>query len=187
MSIRQEIHVYHGSYTEVVSPELTLCRKGKDFGRGFYVTTDRKQAVRFTKTAIRKAITDGRIPADTRDGVLNEYLMNLSETDLSIYEFSDTGPEWLHCVVAHRRENTSREEISVWKQYDIIAGKIANDNTNLVIIAYMDGIYGEVGSARADQIAIGFLEPNNLKDQICFRSQRSLEALTFLKSESVSV
>ena len=31
--------LYHGSYCEVVSPDLQKCAPYKDFGKGFYVTT----------------------------------------------------------------------------------------------------------------------------------------------------
>lgn len=39
--------VYHGSYTQVSKIDLDCCEKGKDFGKGFYVTTDRNQAINF--------------------------------------------------------------------------------------------------------------------------------------------
>ncbi len=47
--------LYHGSYCEVNQPMLEKCSKRKDFGRGFYLTTSREQAVSFLKTAIIKA------------------------------------------------------------------------------------------------------------------------------------
>ncbi len=45
--------IYHGSYTEVKIPDLSRCAVGKDFGVGFYTTTDRKQAVKFAKRVAR--------------------------------------------------------------------------------------------------------------------------------------
>ena len=103
---------------------------------------------------------------------------------LLTYEFADADREWLHCVVGHRKRNSFREQHK-WDGYDIIAGKIANDNTNLVITIYMDGLYGKIGSDRADMIAIQFLEPDNLKDQICFRTEKALRTLKFMKSERI--
>lgn len=50
------IKLYHGSYCEVKHPELGKCRKYKDFGRGFYLTTDLDQATRFAKLSLRKAV-----------------------------------------------------------------------------------------------------------------------------------
>ena len=40
------------------------------------------------------------------------------------------------------------------KAYDVISGKIANDATNITITAYLDGLYGEIGSNSADSICI---------------------------------
>lgn len=47
--------LYHGSYCEVSSPQLSKCAKRKDFGKGFYLTSSREQAVSFLKTSIIKA------------------------------------------------------------------------------------------------------------------------------------
>lgn len=185
MIIQSEMKLYHGSYCEVTGPELSKCRPAKDFGRGFYLTTNRTQAVKFTRTAVKKAISDGLIRAGTDFGYLNEYICDLKlEKDLLIFEFADADLEWLHCVVGHRKKG-SIPDVDKWQKYDIIAGKIANDNTNLVITTYMDGLYGPTGSETADQIAIRFLEPDNLKNQICFRTDRAMRALKFVKSERI--
>lgn len=42
-----------------------------------------------------------------------------------------------------------------------------------------------VGSERADKIAIDFLEPENLKDQFCFRTKQALDLLEYIGNESV--
>lgn len=36
--------LYHGSYTVVNTPDLAKCATRKDFGKGFYLTTSKKQA-----------------------------------------------------------------------------------------------------------------------------------------------
>lgn len=53
--------LYHGSYCEVTSPQLSKCAKRKDFGKGFYLTTSREQAVSFLKTSVIKAEAEGVI------------------------------------------------------------------------------------------------------------------------------
>ena len=87
--------------------------------------------------------------------------------------------------MAHRRAGLFSNETEKWKSYDVIAGKIANDNTNLVITAYIDGVYGEAGTEKADNIAIGFLEPENLANQICLRTPGALKCLEFVNSIEV--
>ena len=73
------------------------------------------------------------------------------------------------------------------QDYDVISGKIANDDTNATIIAYMDNVFGKMGSEQADKMCISLLLPERLKDQFCFRSEKAISALEFLKSEKVSL
>lgn len=39
--------LYHGSYLEIVRPDLMYSRKNVDFGRGFYTTPIYEQAVKW--------------------------------------------------------------------------------------------------------------------------------------------
>ena len=187
MIVFPEIKVYHGSYCEVKNPDLSICKEGKDFGRGFYVTTSKSQASKFVKTAIKKAYRLGMLDNEEAScGYVSEYSL-LNVNGVKIFEFEDADSEWLHCVAGFRSGEKFLGEIKNIEKYDIVAGKIANDNTNLVITAYIDGAYGEMGSDRADQIAIEFLEPNNLKDQICFKTDSAVKKLQFIGSERVVI
>ena len=181
------ISVFHGSYCEVTEPDLEKCRHGKDFGRGFYVTTSRSQALRFIRTSVKKAVAYGTIStAEADHGFISEYI--ITDRDfLSIYEFDTADADWLHCVAGYRKRGMFSNEIFGWDKYDVIAGKIANDNTNLVISAYIDGAYGAPGTDRADRIAIEFLEPDNLKDQICFRTDAGISKLGYSGSERIDI
>ncbi|WP_044959546.1 DUF3990 domain-containing protein [Butyrivibrio sp. WCD2001] len=172
---------YHGSYTIVDKPDLAKCLEGKDFGRGFYLTTDDNQAKRFVKSSIGKAIKNGAENVEEDRGYLNVY--NHSELEgIEVFEFPTADRDWLHCVAAHRKSNLLKDEVKKWEAYDIIAGKIANDATNQVITAYINGLYGAVGSDTADETAIRLLMPEKLTDQICIRTEKALERLIFLES-----
>lgn len=184
--MKEGMVLYHGSYAEVITPDIGKCRAGKDFGKGFYVTTDKNQAKRFVKNALLKAKSEGLIPGNRYYGFVCAY--HYSEIkQFEVFQFSDMDRSWLHCVVAHRRNRSLPGERKKWMQYDVIGGKIANDFTNAVITTYLNGGYGEVGSESADQIAIGLLEPDKLKDQYCFRTATALKNLVFLKSERATL
>lgn len=60
--------------------------------------------------------------------------------------------EWLHCVVGHRKRKTFPYIVKEMEKYDVISGKIADDNTNAAITAYMVGTYGLVGSETAGKL-----------------------------------
>ena len=87
----------------------------------------------------------------------------------------------------HRRRSLFSDELGRWAKYDVIGGKIANDNTNQVITAYINGLYGIVGSEIADRTAIGLLLPEKLTDQICLRTDKALKRLKYITSEEIAL
>lgn len=180
MILTNGIKLYHASYKVIEKIDLALCASGKDFGKGFYVTTDYNQACRFIRTAIGKALKNhvSDVKPDTGYVSVYEYKSDLS-SKIEYHEFKSADEDWLHCVVAHRKSGILKDELERWQDYDIIAGKIANDSTNQVLTAYINGFYGEVGSYEADETAIKFLLTNKLSDQICFRTEKSVARLSF--------
>ena len=53
-------------------------------------------------------------------------------------------------------------------------------------ITLYHGSYIEVTKA-AIEIAIGLLQPERLKNQVCFRNERALQNLEFVKTERVLI
>ncbi|NGM18108.1 DUF3990 domain-containing protein [Eggerthellaceae bacterium zg-893] len=47
LAFHEGLVLYHGSYADVREIDLERCAPGKDFGRGFYLTTDYDQAKSF--------------------------------------------------------------------------------------------------------------------------------------------
>lgn len=60
----EKVILYHGSNVEVRNPRIINTNKGLDFGSGFYVTSDMKQAKRWSILTINDYIS-GAIPAKT--------------------------------------------------------------------------------------------------------------------------
>lgn len=176
--------LYHGSYCEVRQPEIRYGAKYKDFGQGFYLTSSREQARNFIQTSVKKAGLSGRINAQQNYGYVSSYkFTSQKELNIQIYPAADT--DWLHCIVAHRRKNTFPAVLKEMRKYDIIGGKIANDNTNATIAAYMALAYGEIGTKTADDMCIGLLLPERLSDQFCFKTDEALNSLSFAESECI--
>ena len=186
MPLHDGMLLYHGSYTEVATPDLSKCARFKDFGQGFYLTTSLEQAESFVRLSIRKALDRGLPGVSSDKGFISRYVVRGDELGkLSVLEFEEAGSEWLRCVVAHRRRDIFPELVQALSSYDVIAGKIANDQTNITLTLYADGIYGPIGTPEAEQTCIAQLIPERLKDQYCFRSEEALNCLTFEGSESV--
>ena len=131
-----------------------------------------------------RELTDGVTSYNQRYGIISSFKFHPTD-NLEIKFFPDADKLWLHCVVGHRRNKLFQRFISDMESFDIIGGKIANDDTNATILAYMAGTFGEIGSPRADEICISLLLTDRLEDQYCFRSERSLKCLVWIKSEKV--
>lgn len=161
-----------------------LLHSGHETGKGFYLTTSKEQAEKFIGTALKKAKSQGAISAEQDWGVVSTYRFVPTE-NLTQYAFADADAEWLHCVVAHRKEGSFPEVIQEMRKYDIVSGKIADDATNFTIVAYLAGAYGSLGSQDADLLCISRLLPERLKDQFCFRTENAISCLTFVESEKI--
>lgn len=183
-NIQDGMILYHGSYCIVENPDLGKCSKYKDFGKGFYLTTSKQQAKNFAKIVSTRAKFKTLIPYSQNFGYVS-YFKVVDVNKLQIFSFETADVNWLHCIVAHRSNSYFREEKELMKNYDVISGKIANDDTNTTILAYMGNVYGTVGTKNADDFCINLLLPDRLKDQYCFRTTKALSALQFLKSEKV--
>ncbi len=176
--------LYHGSYTEVSRIDLSQCRNGLDFGRGFYVTSSLKQAVSYIPSSVRKAKRRGLL-ADTfseSDGRVSVYQFQ-PDPNLFIHCFDDADEEWLHFAACNRSRDFLPELRKKYAAVDIIGGKVADDQTAVTLNNYVAGAYGTPGTVRADRIAIELLEPERLQDQFCFRTAEAVCSLFFVRSD----
>lgn len=176
--------LYHGSYCEVKHPDLGKCAKRKDFGRGFYLTSSKEQAISFLNTSIVKALANGSIEQGQEYGYVSSFELDL-KSDLLTHTFKDTDAEWLHCVAAHRKRGVFPKLEEEMARYDVIIGRIADDATNTTLVAYIAGAFGEMGSDEADAFCIKQLLPNKLKDQYCFKTEEALSCLRFVDGEKI--
>jgi hypothetical protein len=154
--------VYHGSYTAIDDINLSKCRAGKDFGRGFYVTKLREQAEFWASRKGRK-----------KEGVVTEFEFDefFVENELvKMLHFEGYTKEWLDFVVLNRK-NTSRKQQA--HNYDIVEGPVANDKINEQIDDYIAGIISKENFL-SDLVYL----PSH---QICFCTVQSLQALTLSK------
>lgn len=168
------IIVYHGTCYSFKTPDLTKSNPNKDFGKGFYLTTDRKQAIKFAKS---KAKRNHR-----KEYYLNTYkLSNLN--NLNVVKFDKANPAWFECVSKNRTNYLP----NMFKGFEVIIGKVADDDTSAVFSVYTSNQYGKMGSKSAVDTAIKLLKPEQLKDQICIRSKKGLNKLSYIKTEVFNI
>ena len=181
--LRDGMLLYHGSYTAVEKIDLGRCEKAKDFGKGFYLTSNLTQAKKFIKLSLRKALAAGNVSADQNFGFISPFRYRSLQKELKTFEFPTTNQEWLWFIAQNRREHLakqlrSRISADVYSA-EIIIGKVADDNTNATITAYLSGLYGEVESREAVNDAIKRLMPEKLEDQFCFLTENAIQNLEF--------
>lgn len=191
MILKDGMLLFHGSYTPIEEISLDQCTYGKDFGRGFYLTSDVNQAKRFIKTSVNKAIAFGLIDPGRNYGYVSSFRYHKPEQDISSYTFEKADKEWLWFVSMNRRRQLA--EVLAGKtnpqiaKSDIIIGKIANDTTNPVITTYLNGLYGDILSEKAIKIAIDQLMPEHLIDQYCFLTQRAIDCVEFQEARKYDI
>ncbi|MCQ2374246.1 MAG: DUF3990 domain-containing protein [Phascolarctobacterium sp.] len=189
MKLKDGMLLYHGSYVPVKEIDLNMCAKGKDFGRGFYLTASLEQAINFINTSLMKAKTIGDAPKEQNYGYVSCFKYHCKDKSIPYFEFEEANKEWLWFIALNRRRHLT-ESLKVKLQADrffditnseIIVGKIANDTTNPVITTYLNGLYGDIKNDSSANIAISLLLPDRLKEQFCFLSERAVECLEFVE------
>ena len=124
------ITLYHGSNVSIEQIDLSLSRKGKDFGCGFYLNANCQQAM---DMAIR---TTQRMRSGTP--TVTAYLFDesiLNQSGLNVKIFDDYSVEWAEFVLMNRKNTSDTPAHS----YDIVIGPIANDTVGVQIRRFIMG------------------------------------------------
>ncbi len=161
--------LYHGSTVQIKCPEIIKNDIGRDFGFAFYTTTIKEQAERWAKRRLR---------INSKENIESSAIVNVYEWDesipLNIKKFTSADEEWLDMVVR------CRSDISYAHNYDIVIGKIADDNVGETVDFVLAGIMRK-------EDAIERLKFQKINDQIAFCSEISLKSLFFKSSYIVEV
>ena len=159
--------LYHGSTMEVSQPHILKSEIGRDFGFAFYTTDIQPQAERWAR---RRAMIESR---RTKKEVLP--IVSVSEWDedaakqLRFLQFDGASMDWLELVV------TCRSRTDYAHGYDIVEGKIANDNVGETVSYVMQGIMRK-------EDAIERLRFEQINTQIAFCTEAALRTLHFQNS-----
>ena len=161
--------LYHGAILEIPCPRIIRSEIGRDFGFGFYTTDIREQAERWAR---RKARIENRKLGQSVRPIVNVYEWQREDSGLRIMRFEEASLDWLEMVVNCRGDSAFQHG------FDIVEGKIANDNVGETVSYVMRGIM-------RTEDAIARLRFEKINNQIAFCSEKALEGLSFLKSYAV--
>ena len=159
------MRLYHGSNVEVRNPNLRFSREKTDFGRGFYTTTQKEQAERWTEIKLDRAKTGKRIVSvyEIDDAIL-------TSRDLKIREFHGVDEAWLNFVVDSRK--------GIKHDYDLVFGPVANDKVFTTVNLYESGVLDA-------ETAIARLKAYKTYDQLSFHTKKVIGELKFVGAYEV--
>jgi hypothetical protein len=126
--------LYHGSNVKIETIDLAFSRKGKDFGKGFYLNPDMGQAMDMAERTAR-ILSCG---APTINSYFFDENLLSDDEELNVKIFDDYSAEWADFVIKNRR-NESEEPVH---HYDIVIGPIADDTVGVQIHRYLLGYIG---------------------------------------------
>ena len=154
--------LYHGSTIIVENPVIRPQSAGRDFGMGFYCTDIRSQAESWAKR-------QGRIRKQTAILNIYEFDIDYAQNNLNFKTFKDYSHEWLEIVI------NCRKNLQYTHGFDIVYGKIANDDVGETVQAILDGLMPFDFALQK----LAFMPANN---QYCFCTEKSLAYLGFRES-----
>ncbi|MBO5796601.1 MAG: DUF3990 domain-containing protein [Bacteroides sp.] len=123
--------LYHGSNIEINTPDLTKSKPYKDFGKGFYLSADKEQAIRMAEQ--KTLLLQNGSPFVT-EFEFDSTLLQSSELNIKIFE--DYSVEWATFVLNNRDLNLNHPI----HQYDIVYGPIADDGVTFQLRRFRSGV-----------------------------------------------
>lgn len=121
--------LFHGSNVKIDNIDLSFCKKGKDFGCGFYLNPNYSQAMGMAQ---RTSIFMGGEPIISKF----EFDSDLLYCDnINVKLFDDYSEEWAEFVAMNRKNNSPVQA----HDFDIVIGPIADDNVGVQIRRFING------------------------------------------------
>ena len=153
--------LYHGSNIIVDKPMLVPQNRALDFGKGFYTTENKEQAISFASKVFHRR----------KDGepivCIYEFDKIVAFKSCSLLRFDSADEAWLDFVSAQRNRTYKGES------YELIYGPVANDDIFITFQLYASG------DLTKDE-TINRLKVKKLYNQLVFGSDKALSYLKFI-------
>lgn len=123
--------LYHGSNMRVTEPELKRSKPFKDFGQGFYLSTEEQQAKDQAQSKVDQM--------KKGEPIVNEFFFDetlMTSGDLRVKVFDDYSVEWAKFVLMNRNRKIAQPS----HDFDIVYGPIADDGVNYQLRRYWGGV-----------------------------------------------
>jgi len=147
--------IYHGSNQDFDKVDLSKAKDRRDFGRGFYTTTIREQALQWGYNMFNRFGGEGIF--------LYEFEF-IPSGNLKSKQFPEISNEWFDFILLNRRANVLQHD------FDFVQGPVANDKTVLTITGFLDGIFTREEAMRR-------LRYSKTNDQVSLHTENAVSLL----------
>ena len=124
------ITLYHGSNVQIKNVDLSQCNPYKDFGKAFYLTSDKAQA---------SEVAHARVDIFGGEPIISTFTFDeslLVDGSLTYKSFDAYSEQWADFIFMHRDETHVPPYMH---NFDVVYGPIANDRIGLQIRNYRMG------------------------------------------------
>ena len=154
--------LYHGSYLAIENPDLLHSRPNLDFGKGFYLTSIREQAVKWCGKFVKRG----------KEGIISNYMFDEELFQrLKVLQFDSYSEDWLEFILTCRSGKDSSD-------YDGVCGGIANDQVFNTVELYFENLIDKSEAIKR----LRYEKPNM---QITFRTDAALTCLRYMGCEKI--
>ena len=117
--------LYHGTNMDFDEIDLSKSKPNKDFGRGFYLSADYKQALNMAQIKVEQLETGTPI-------VMTFEIDDSAWKNLHVLRFENYSEEWAKFILLNRNNPTKQSA----HPYDVVIGPIANDRVGVQLWKY---------------------------------------------------
>lgn len=154
--------LYHGSNVKIEVPNLAKSKPYKDFGRGFYLSADKNQALRMAEQKTLQLLIGEPIVSEFE---FDETLLKSNELKVKIFE--DYSVEWANFILQNRDVHNQHPI----HEYDIVYGPIADDGVTFQLRRY------QAGTISIDELVKELQYAKGITFQYFFGTSLALEKL----------
>ena len=154
--------LYHGSNVKIEVPNLEKSKPYKDFGRGFYLSADKSQALRMAEQKTLQLLIGEPIVSEFE---FDETLLQSNELKVKIFE--DYSVEWANFILQNRDVHNQHPI----HEYDIVYGPIADDGVTFQLRRY------QAGTISIDELVKELQYAKGITFQYFFGTSLALEKL----------
>lgn len=160
--------LYHGSNVEINIISFQKCKPYKDFGKGFYLTSLKQQAMRMAEN--RAALFGGHAVItvyEVDDDIMCKPNLNTKTFDMK------PSIEWARFIVNNRNrefEDITSLECNIDAKYDVVLGPVADDAVAATIRRFMGEKLDEEGLRKR-------LTYRKLNNQYSFHTEKAIAYL----------